>query len=75
MKWILKTFEDDKGNPDHVRLTGFYFCILIGYIVGFNPPKTWIDFATFSSLLVAIGVLYKLVNVKDIIAFKTGVQA
>jgi hypothetical protein len=34
--WILKTFEDDNGNPDHVRLTGFYFCILIGYILGSN---------------------------------------
>lgn len=72
MKWLLKTFEDDLGNPDHKRITGFAFCVLIGYMVLFNKIDSFIKLYAFLALIVAVLVLYGIVKSQDIITFKQG---
>lgn len=72
MKWILKTFEDVAGVPDHKRITGFAFCVLIAYMVFFNKIDSFIKLYAFIALIVAVLVLYGIVKSQDIVEFKNG---
>lgn len=72
MKWLLKTFEDDQNNPDHKRITGFAFCVLIAYMVFFNKIDSFIKLYSFLALIIAVLVLYGIVKSQDIIQFKQG---
>lgn len=72
INWILKTFEDDLGNPDHKRLTGFAFCALIAFMVVTDKINTHLKLYAFLALIVAVLVLYGIVKSQDIIQFKNG---
>lgn len=72
IKWILKTFEDDKGAPDHKRITGFAFCALIAFMVLFDKIDSFIKLYAFLGLIVAVLVLYGIVKSQDIVEFKNG---
>lgn len=72
MKWILKTFEDDLGNPDHKRITGFAFCALIAFMVLFDKIDSFIKLYAFLAMIVAVLVLYGIVKSQDVIQFKNG---
>lgn len=74
MKWLLKTFEDDQNNPDHKRITGFAFCVLIAYMVLFDKVDSFIKLYSFLALIIAVLVLYGIVKSQDIIQFKQGYQ-
>ena len=72
IKWLQKTFEDDKGEPDHKRITGFAFCVLIAYMVFFDKIDSFIKLYAFLGLIVAVLILYGIVKSQDIIEFKNG---
>ena len=72
MKWLAKTFQDERGNPDHKRITGFAFCVLIAYMVLCDKLNSFIQLYAFIALIVAVLVLYQIVKAQDIIEFKQG---
>lgn len=72
MKWLLKTFEDESGTPDHKRITGFAFCVLIAFMVFFGKITTMITLYAFLGLIVAVLILYGIVKSQDIIQFRQG---
>ena len=72
IKWLSKTFEDEKGNPDHKRITGFAFCVLIAFMVFTDKINTTIQLYAFIALIVAVLVLYQIVKAQDIVEFRQG---
>ncbi|WP_443937100.1 hypothetical protein [Pedobacter sp. MW01-1-1] len=72
INWLLKTFEDDKGAPDHKRMTGFAFCTLIAYMVVCDKIDGFVKLYAFLGLIVAVLVLYGIVKSQDIVEFKNG---
>lgn len=72
--WASKTIENEFGNPDHIRATGFLFSLLISYTVVYFNFDSWYKIAVLCILVVGLMVLYKLVSASDIIEFKNGLE-
>jgi hypothetical protein len=70
--WFARTFEDDKGIPDHKRTTAFAFCVLVAFMVLDDKINSYIRLYAFFALLVTVLLLYNIIKSQDITEFRHG---